>query len=358
MPAFTLASSENHPMPANDLSDVLRLVGPDWESLRGQRLLLTGGTGIIGKWLLSSLLFANRELGLSSRVTVLSRNPRHFARMYPLLANDAAVTLLAGDVRHFEAASTESCSHVIHGALDVVDQGGPADILQTCIAGTSQVIEQANRLGAARMLLLSSGSVYGKTPLDTVLIDEDCRSAPVCQSGAGAYGEGKRCAELLCAIENERPKGITIPVARCFAMVGPYLPLDKHFAIGNFIGAALRGEPVTITGDGTPLRSYLHAVDVTAWLWLLLLRGQGQRAYNVGSEVAVSIQSLAERVVAVLGSNSTIDVLGQHTPEAHANRYVPSAARMALEFGVRQSVTLDQAILRTADWHRAKSLYE
>ena len=341
-------------MPISDLDAIVDQIGASWDQLRGQRLLVTGGTGIIGKWLLESLLRANRRLQLNTQAVVLSRRPRQFAADYPQLAADPSITLIEGDVRSFELGRAERVSHVIHGATDVVAQTPPAQVLDTCVQGTARVLAEARRSGASRMLLLSSGAVYGKTPASLARIPEDYSGAPDCQLGSAAYGEGKRCAELLCAMAGEEGQ-LTIPVARCFAMVGPHLPLDKHFAIGNFIDAAMRGDCVNINGDGTPMRSYLHAVDVTSWLWALLFRGRGQRAYNVGSEDAVSIEGLARRVVAALGSSSAIKLARALTPGAHAQVYVPSTSRIAEELGMGQTIGLEEAIRRTAAWHRAQS---
>lgn len=338
-------------MPRRDLDAIVALVGQDWESLRGQRVLVTGGTGIIGKWLLSSLIHANRTLGLGCSATVLTRDAAAFRMAHSGITGATEVTLLEGDVRDFALATDVPHSHVIHAATDVVAKASAASVLDTCVAGTRHVIDRARGVGATRMLLLSSGAVYGKTPPSMARIPEDYNGAPDCQSSAAAYAEGKRCAELLCAMASEEGD-ITIPVARCFAMVGPYLPLDKHFAIGNFIGDALRDEPIHINGDGTPLRSYLHAVDVTSWLWALLFRGQGRRAYNVGSESPISIAQLAARVVEVLESTSDIHVLAQPTPGAHSQGYVPATSRIFSELGLIQTVHLDEAIARTAAWYR------
>ena len=143
-------------------------------------------------------------------------------------------------------------------------------------------------------------------------------------------------------------------IARCFAFVGPLLPLDAHFAAGNFVRDALCGDEIHVEGDGTPYRSYQYPADLAAWLWVLLTRGESCRAYNVGSEESVSIRQLAGAVAGAaraIGHAPSVTVTRQPNPAAPPARYVPSTARAREELGLASWITLDEALMRTLAWH-------
>jgi dTDP-glucose 4,6-dehydratase len=338
-------------LPVEDLDHVVDAVGPRWERLRGQSLLLTGGTGFIGKWLLATLLHANRRLGLSTRVVALSRRPEVFLQDFPELREVAEIEWLTGDVRDLTPEAARDCAFAIHAAADVVVSNAPAEILDTCTLGTRRVLD-AMMPGTAprRVLLLSSGAVYGRTPPEVAAIPEDWPGAPDPLAPTSAYGEGKRVSELLCAMATATRPGFEVAIARCFAFVGPHLPLDKHFAIGNFIGAVLRGDDIIIQGDGTPLRSYLYAADLAHWLWTMLFDAPSGRAYNVGGAESLSIGELAHRVNRALGGASKVRIAQTPRPDSVPQAYVPSIGRIAAELGLKPAVDLDDAILRTAHW--------
>jgi dTDP-glucose 4,6-dehydratase len=134
--------------------------------------------------------------------------------------------------------------------------------------------------------------------------------------------------------------------------VGPYLPLDAHYAIGNFIRDALNGHSIGVTGDGTPFRSYLYAADLAAWLWTILLQPSATGAYNVGSDEAWPIREIAKRVA--LSCPSRPGVTLAHSPDLRRapSRYVPNVDRARRELGLEVWTPLDVAIRKTFDFHQ------
>lgn len=334
-------------LPADDLDKIVSDVGELFYRLQNQRLFITGGTGIIGKWLLESLAYADKHLGLNIDISILTRSPEKFRLERGCVAN---VHVISGDVCSFQLPAEEQFDYVIHGATDVVNAGNYVDVLQTCTQGTANLISEARRHGVSRILLLSSGAVYGKTPPELTEIPETYVGPINFRSVEAAYGEGKRCAELMCALASQT-SSMVIPVARCFAMIGPHVPLDKHFAIGNFIGAALRSETIRIEGDGTPLRSYLYMSDVIVRLLILLLDGKSD-AYNVGGRNPISIKDLALKVSSIINPDCPIEIKGKALHGAHANRYIPSVNRFDSIWSLPAPVSIEEAIRKTADWYR------
>ena len=340
------------PLPESDLNHILDHTRDLWEELRGEQLFITGGTGFFGCWLLESFLWANNHLKLGASATVLSRNPEKFTARMPHLANNPAIRWIKGDVCNFEFPEGKY-GYVIHAATEAsaqLNQNDPQRMFDTIVDGTRRTIEFARTHGTKKFLLTSSGAVYGKQPRELSHIPEDYHGAPDPLDPLSAYGEGKRAAEMLCALAAQK-NGLEMKIARCFAFVGPHLPLDEHFAIGNFIRDSLRGGPIVVKGDGTPLRSYLYASDLAIWLWTILLNGKPGQPYNVGSENDLTIKALAEMVQSQLSPTSVVRIYGKPKSGQPAARYVPSTALARSELGLAEHIGLDDALRRTAAWN-------
>jgi nucleoside-diphosphate-sugar epimerase len=334
-----------------DLDHILNHTSDLWKEAQGQNIFMTGGTGFFGCWLLESLVWANDQLHLGARATVLTRNPEAFAAKAPHLANHAAVRLLQGDVRTFQFPAGDF-RFVVHAATEAsakLNQENPLLMFETVVEGTRRTLEFARTHGTHQLLLTSSGAVYGRQPLEVAHFPEDYLGAPDPMDPNAAYGEGKRAAETLCRLYAHQ-SGIETKIARCFAFVGPHLPLDAHYAIGNFIRDALQGGPIRVSGDGSPLRSYMYAADLAIWLWTILFKGQPCRPYNVGSDRSVSIDELAGLVRQVVNPDLEITIARQADPSQSPPRYVPSVERARNELSLECRIALEEAIQRTARW--------
>jgi nucleoside-diphosphate-sugar epimerase len=336
---------------AHDLDHILARTSGLWEELRDQRIFITGGTGFFGRWLLESFAWANDKFELGSSALVLTRNPHVLEQWAPHLAQHRAIQLCAGDVRSFTFPSGQF-SHIIHAATETnvkLDNPSALKMYDTSTEGTRRVLEFARVCGTSKFLLTSSGAVYGEQPADMENIAEDYLGAPMTTATAMAYGHGKRAAEFLCAAY-AKEYGLETKIARCFAFVGPYLPMNSGFAIGNFIRDAMQGGPIRVNGDGTPYRSYLYAADLAYWLWTILFKGKSCKPYNVGSEVAITIGELA-MTVAEYFPGTEVQISKKAAPGKQAERYIPSTQRAQGELGLERTVELTDAIKRTVDWY-------
>lgn len=348
----------NENLLAQDLDHILTHTADLWYSMRGKNVFVTGGTGFFGRWLLESFYHANEQLGLGARLVVLSRDPQKFLIQAPHLSGLDSIRFVKGDVRDFTMSHLHeqlpgfgsSFPFLIHAATEAsakLSAEDPLLMFDTIVEGTRGALQFAAAAGTQRFLFISSGAVYGKQPSELTHIPESYGGAPDCANPNFAYGEGKRAAEMLAACFGKQ-HGIDVLIARCFAFVGPFLPLDAHFAIGNFIRDALRGGPILVTGDGTPYRSYLYAADLTVWLWDILFKGRSCRPYNVGSEESVTIAQLAAVVAnAAVSCEIKMQLPSPATPQGPPARYVPDTEGTTRELGLRQRIPLLESIRRT-----------
>ena len=339
------------PLPPEDLEHILRHTRKLWEELRGQRLFITGGTGFFGMWLLESFVQANDLLKLGASVTILTRDPAAFATKAPQLTNRKDLEFVVGDIRTF-AFPAGDFRFVIHAATAAnakLNADDPREMRDVIVAGTARLLDFAAQARTKKILFTSSGAVYGHQPVNQPYLSEDCVGNPDQLFADSAYGAGKIIAEQLC-IENARQNDCEAKIARCFAFVGPHLPLDAHFAIGNFIGDALAGRIIRMTGDGTPLRSYLYASDLAIWLWTILFIGAPGRAYNVGSSKGLPVGRVAAEVAALV-PGSKVGETRPSSPGSVSSHYVPDVRRAAAELGLREYVPLSEAIKKTIKWY-------
>lgn len=345
-----MGKSQNHlfGLADHDLAQILRGAETEFEVLRGKKVFISGGTGFFGKWLLAALCHADAELGLGLRLTVLSRDPAPFLRRHPQIGEVRSLRFVKGHVADF-SSEEDHHDYILHAATDtssVATEAQEQERTRTIIGGTRRMLDLAQKWGAQRLLNMSSGSVYGTFSGQQSGAKEDEYAAA---QALMPYAVAKREAEQLCA-----ESGVDFVTARGFAFLGPHLPLDVHYAAGNFLRDAMRGGPILVRGDGTALRSYLYPVDLVAWLLRMLLRGERGRAYNLGSDEVVSTSQLARHMAEAagrLGIRPVPEVVVQSVqPQGTQNIYLPNLQRARTELNLDVTVPLRDAIKRTLEF--------
>ena len=313
-------------------------------------MFLTGGTGFFG---CSILRERQRDSTANGKITVLSRNPNGFAKRNPELVNGA--NWIAGDILSVDSSQIQGhFSHVLHAAADSTSTGHLSHLQRydQIVEGTRRMLDFAVSCGARRFLLASTGGVYGRQPSPMSAVSEDYCGIPDPLDVRNVYSVAKRAAEHLCVLYAEE-HGLEVVIARCFAFVGEDLPLNVHYAIGNFIRDALWSDEIIVNGDGSPIRSYLDQRDLAHWLMTLLRDGKAGEAYNVGSEQEISITDLAHLVRDLVSPEKPVRILGKPVDNAERSRYMPDISKIYRHLGLRPTYTLEQSILDTAAAARA-----
>jgi nucleoside-diphosphate-sugar epimerase len=334
-------------LPVRDLGEIAERGGKSWQALHGAHVVVTGAAGFVGGWIVEALAFVADEFALDIRITATVRDADAFRERLPHLAGSPHVRLLEGDVRRLNVPDRPT--HVVHAASATTPARhamDPGDIIDTIVAGTDRVAALARESGA-RMLLVSSGSVYDRRATSSARLGEDHAAIEEGPSLAERFGVAKRRAGRIAS-----DSALSVSVARIFTVVGPRLPLGGQFAVGQFLGDALECRDVRVTGDGSPVRTYLYAADLTSWCLAILLNGRAGRSYNVGAEREHSMMDVADRV-ARLPSPRVLVTRALAPSEAHVDRYVPDTSRARDELGLDAWTGFDEALSRTWTWLRA-----
>lgn len=312
-------------------------------NLRDSNIFITGGTGLFGKLFLDTFLFLNNKLNLNIRITVLTRDSDSFIKKYNRYI-DKNIDFINGDIRNFEIhnKNVDYCLHFAASVDPNLERNNPDEMHSIIVDGTKNLLKIIEKYDIKRVLFASSGAVYGKELYNIKYISEDFECNP-----SSIYGKAKLQAENIILDNN-----INCVIARCYALVGPYLNLNIHYAIGNFISECLHKKDIIIKGDGTTLRSYLYTADLILWLLTILLNSDNKEIYNVGSMKEISIYKLAEIISSQFEYKTNIKVLSEGNIGIAPSVYLPDNRKIISALRVKENYTIEDMIKRTIFWNK------
>lgn len=332
-------------LPQSDLDEILINCQGLWESIEGSKILILGGTGFIGTWIVAGLQNANRALSLDIKITVITRNEEK-ARIRYKAEDLFEVEFIESDLRTSAKLKSSFYDFAIHAATPSVPQNGFLDnsrVVNSTISGIDligQIVLRRN--SQLRFVHTSSGAVYGSTINNhlqyfekEVQLDDQTRTE---------YGDLKLLAEQSAfRYFAGTPHQFANP--RLFTFMGPYLALDQHFAIGNFLQNGLSGNSIEIKGNPDSLRSYMYPTDLVIWL-LHVMVNPNSSALNIGSETQLSMLDLATAISGVTSKKR----IKQKKPDSDINCYWPSTHKFQEHYGLSESIMLMEGLERWIIW--------
>ncbi len=340
-----------------DLKQIWAHTSRDLIKLEGKTLFLTGCTGVFGVWLLSTLLFAKQRGINTEKLFVLSRNPSDFIKKYPDLVSGLDITWICADICDFTFPNIE-IDYCIHGASTSATEtflGIPnIEKFITITKGSQRILDLIKTHQIKSTLYLSSGAVFGGDLLPPPA-EFDERYLPRINHLDTVFtlGHAKRSAETMFFTARESHPQTIINIARLFTFVGPLMPTEIHYAIGNFIKSASEGITIKLNSDGSAIRSYMYMSDAIIWLIKsLTLDFNVNFPLHVGSEQEISIKKLADMV----GSIGECEVQSfddpNNLPSPAPCRYIPSTKLTRESLGVEALIDLETAIRKTLQCQR------
>jgi nucleoside-diphosphate-sugar epimerase len=334
-----------------DLENITRTSAEDLSILVNKNILLTGSTGFVGTWLSASYLHALETLGGSGRLICVARTFNVLDCHRSMIHSHPNVTLISSDVRSLNIPSELKVDTIIHAATPAsasLNANNPMEMISTIVDGQRNILDQAVRSGVRRVVFMSSGAVYGTQPMNLDRLPVDWNGGPKIANPANAYHEAKRLAEMMGHIYASKGQ-LEFVTARLFAFLAPFLPLDQHFAAGNFIRDVVSGRDPVLSGTGSSVRSYQYGSDMSSWIWAVTARGQNRGIFNVGSSESISVLDLAKAIVRVSAKQLSPTVVSTSTAE-RATRYVPDVTEAQSQLNLHNKIDLTTAIKRTLNW--------
>lgn len=306
------------------------------------RILVTGGSGFIGSHLCDALIEQGHDVLCVDNLFSGSRdNVRH-------LLGNSYFEFIRHDITQPFYAEVDQIYHLACPASPVHYQYNPIKTIKTNVMGTINMLGLAKRI-RAKILLASTSEVYGNPSTHPQKEGYWGNVNPI--GIRSCYDEGKRVAETLM-MDYHRQNGVDIRIVRIFNTYGPRMAIDDGRVISNFIVQALRGEALTIYGDGTQTRSFCYISDMVGGLIRMMEADGLTGPINLGNPVESTILEIAEKIQSIAKSKSQITL--RPLPSDDPERRCPDIEMAQSRLHWRPEVSLQTGMKTTVDYFREK----
>ena len=323
-------------------------------SLKGQHILITGGTGFLGTWIAELISYLNENFGYKISLTLLARDTKSFSSKASHLAKKDFLKLISQDVRTLMDLPLD-VNYVIHAASNPDSREhslNPLLVIDSITNGTANVFEKCTRLNNLQKVInLSSGLVYGVQPQELKAIPENYFGNLDCAQVTAIYAESKRLSEAIGTAYRTQYR-LPIVTVRPFTFTGPYQQLEKPWAINNFIRDAILGGPIRILGSGETERSYMYGSDAAFWILNMLANGRVGGCYNLGSPHAISLKDLAAKIANEFSPSPQIISRSGKETEQQVTRFNPDTSLAQKTLNAEISTDINSAIKKTVHWNK------
>jgi UDP-glucuronate decarboxylase len=351
-----------------DLAAMVEDLDADLRRMSGQRLLITGGAGFLGYYLVQvPLAWNDAHPGEPPiLVTVLDNYFRDAPIWLKELERRPEVDLMVHDVRGPLPDQMGDFGYVIHAAgiaSPTYYRAHPIETMDANINGLRTLLDYARQrleagLNMEGFLFYSSSEIYGDPAADAIPTPETYRGYVSCTGPRACYDESKRYGETLC-VNFARQHGIPVTVARPFNNYGPGMKITDGRVIADFFRDALAGRDLLLLSDGSPTRTFCYVSDAITGYYRVLLRGRAGEAYNIGVDSPeISMLALAETVAGLAGElfEHQVKVARGRSAETdylvdNPNRRCPDITKARQELQYRPRMTLQEGLRRTLRWY-------
>ena len=311
-------------------------------------ILFIGGTGFFGKAFINYI--KNNNILDCNQVTIVGRSVESFLADNLEFSQLENIKYISADILNdMTQLEGNHFSHVVHAAADATNISNlkHIDRFDQIVNGTRNILEFVrNKLPNAKFLFISSGAVYGQMPENMNQFTEDFNGNTNNLESHNVYSIAKQTAEHLCSLYHDE-HGLNISIARCFCFSGIHLPLNVHFAIGNFVQNVIDDKDIIIKGDGKSVRSYLDQDDMSEWILEILRNDKfNKTTYNIGSEDSISIKELAMLIIDLSNKDLEVEIQNINSINLKKSVYVPNCKKIQECFGIRQKISLSESIIK------------